>query len=499
MGRPAVVLAPLRLEARAVAAGAPDLEVHRTGLGADAAARAAVNLAARCAGAPAVAVVGFGGGLDEDLTAGEVVVASEVRGSLGSRPVPGSAVLAGALRRAGVPARCGPVLSVDHLVGPAEARRLSGDGTLAVDMESRWLVEAAAGRPLAVLRAVVDTPSAPLRSPGTVTGGVLAYRALRRAAPVLAQWAAAAGPRRVVLAAPRSFCAGVDRAVEIVERALARFGAPVYVRRQIVHNRHVVEELERRGAVFVDELDDVPDGATVVFSAHGVSPAVRARADGRGLKVIDATCPLVAKVHAEARRFARQGYRLVLIGHAGHDETEGTLGEVPGIALVEDEDDVAAITVDDPDRVAYLTQTTLALDEVSGVVAALRARFPALAGQAAEDVCYATQNRQDAVRALARDCDAVLVAGSANSSNSNRLVEVAERAGCRARLVDDESDLDLAWLAGAGTVGISAGASTPNAVVDRLVAALAALGPVDVTERRVTDEALRFALPKELR
>jgi len=499
MGRPAVVLAPLRLEARAVAAGAPDLEIHRTGLGADAAARAAVNLAARCAGAPAVAVVGFGGGIDENLTPGEVVVASEVRGPLGNRPVPGSGVLAGALRRAGVAVRCGPVLSVDHLVGPGEARRLSDDGTLAVDMESRWLVEAAGVRPLAVLRAVVDTPSRPLRSANTVTGGVLAYRALRRAAPVLAQWAAAARPRRVVLAAPRSFCAGVDRAVEIVERALARFGAPVYVRRQIVHNRHVVEDLEAQGAVFVDELDEVPAGATVVFSAHGVSPAVRAGADDRGLRVIDATCPLVAKVHAEARRFARQGYRLVLIGHAGHDETDGTLGEVPGIALVENEADVAGIDADDPDRVAYLTQTTLALDEVSDVVASLRSRFPALVGQAGEDICYATQNRQDAVRALARDCDAVLVAGSANSSNSNRLVEVAERAGSAARLVDDESDLDLVWLAGAGTVGITAGASTPNAVVDRLVAALAALGPVDVTERRVTDESLRFALPKELR
>jgi 4-hydroxy-3-methylbut-2-enyl diphosphate reductase len=271
------------------------------------------------------------------------------------------------------------------------------------------------------------------------------------------------------------------------------------VRRQIVHNRHVVERLEARGAIFVDELDDVPAGATVVFSAHGVAPAVRERAAGRGLRVIDATCPLVAKVHAEARRFARAGYSLVLIGHAGHDETEGTLGEVPGIALVEDEAGVDALDVVDPDRVAYLTQTTLALDEVRGVVAALRDRFPGLAGQADEDVCYATQNRQDAVRALAQDCDAMLVAGSANSSNSNRLVEVAERAGCPARLVDDESDLDLAWLAGAGTVGITAGASTPNAVVDRLVDALRALGPIDITERRVTDETLRFALPKELR
>jgi 4-hydroxy-3-methylbut-2-enyl diphosphate reductase len=413
--------------------------------------------------------------------------------------VPGAAVLAGALRRAGVPTRCGPLLSVDHLVGAGEARQLSGDGTLAVDMESRWLVEAAGQRPLAVIRAVVDTPSRPLGSPATVTGGVLAYRALRRAAPVLAQWAAAVRPRRVMLAAPRSFCAGVERAVEIVERALDRFGAPVYVRRQIVHNRHVVERLEARGAIFVDELDDVPAGATVVFSAHGVAPAVRERAAGRGLRVIDATCPLVAKVHAEARRFARAGYSLVLIGHAGHDETEGTLGEVPGIALVEDEAGVDALDVVDPDRVAYLTQTTLALDEVRGVVAALRDRFPGLAGQADEDVCYATQNRQDAVRALAQDCDAMLVAGSANSSNSNRLVEVAERAGCPARLVDDESDLDLAWLAGAGTVGITAGASTPNAVVDRLVDALRALGPIDITERRVTDETLRFALPKELR
>jgi 4-hydroxy-3-methylbut-2-enyl diphosphate reductase len=305
--------------------------------------------------------------------------------------------------------------------------------------------------------------------------------------------------QKLLLAAPRGYCAGVDRAVQTVERALEHHGAPVYVRKQIVHNEHVVADLTRRGAVFVEELSEVPDGATVVFSAHGVSPAVRSDAAGRALDVIDATCPLVSKVHAEARRFADEGRTIFLIGHAGHEEVEGTTGEAPGsIRLVEDADDAARVAVDDPDRVAFLTQTTLAVDETDEIVDVLRSRFPALKGPGSDDICYATANRQQAVREVARDADVVLVAGSVTSSNSKRLVEVAEREGARAYLVDDETDVDLAWLRGVSTVGITAGASAPERIVTRLVGALASLGPVEVEERTTTTEDVQFRLPKEL-
>jgi 4-hydroxy-3-methylbut-2-en-1-yl diphosphate reductase len=323
-----------------------------------------------------------------------------------------------------------------------------------------------------------------------------ADRALRRARRVLASWAAATAPRTVLLAEPRSFCAGVERAIEVVERALDRYGPPVYVRRQIIHNSHVVADLESRGAVFVDEVEQAPAGARLVFSAHGVSPAVEAAAERRGQTVIDATCPLVAKVHHEVRRFAKRDYSVVLVGHAHHDEVEGTMGERADIRLVSSPEDARTIDVADPERVAYVTQTTLALDDVAEVVDALRDRFPSLVGPRADDVCYATQNRQDAVRAIADDCDLLLVAGSANSSNSNRLVEVANRAGCAAHLVDDVGDVDLAWLAGASTVGVTAGASAPPWVVDRLIEALAGLGPVEVETRTVAEESVRFSLPE---
>jgi 4-hydroxy-3-methylbut-2-en-1-yl diphosphate reductase len=308
-----------------------------------------------------------------------------------------------------------------------------------------------------------------------------------------------AASRRILLAAPRSFCAGVDRAIETVERALQRFGRPVYVRRQIVHNIHVVRDLEAEGAVFVDELDEVPDSATVVFSAHGVAPAVRMEASRRGFTVVDATCPLVAKVHAEVRRFASQGYQVVLIGHPDHDETEGTLGEAPDIQTVEAPEDVSLVRAVNPTRVAYISQTTLAVDEAAETVAALRNRYPELVGPHADDICYATQNRQDAVRAIASDCDLVLVIGSCNSSNSNRLVEVARRAGTRAELLDDENDLNPDWLEGADTIGITAGASAPEALVDRLVDAIRNLGPVTVEQREATTETVHFTLPPEVR
>jgi 4-hydroxy-3-methylbut-2-enyl diphosphate reductase len=281
---------------------------------------------------------------------------------------------------------------------------------------------------------------------------------------------------------------------------LERQGPPVYVRKQIVHNTHVVAGLERRGAVFVDELSQVPDGACVVFSAHGVSPAVREEADRRGLVSVDATCPLVSKVHVEARRFAAEGYLVALIGHAGHEEVEGTLGEAPeATVLVETAADVAGLRPRDPGKVAYLMQTTLAVDEAAEVAAALRERFPSARAPGSDDICYATTNRQQAVRAVAAEADLVLVAGSANSSNSVRLVETAQRAGIPAYLIDGPSDIELGWLAGVSTVGISAGASAPPAVVGDIVAALAGLGPVEVTERVTTTESIRFSLPKEVR
>jgi 4-hydroxy-3-methylbut-2-enyl diphosphate reductase len=368
-------------------------------------------------------------------------------------------------------------------------------------MESASLAQAAAGRPLAVVRVVLDTGRGQLRHPVAAASDVLrAARALRAAAGVLFRWAREIGPREVVLAAPRASCAGVERAIEVVERALDRYGAPVYMRKQIVHNRHVVDELERRGAVCVDQLEQVPDGATVVFSAHGVSPQVRAEARRRQLNVVDATCPLVNKVHAEARRFGADGFTIFLIGHEGHEEVEGTSGEMPEqIRVIDPEGDLDGLDVPDSERVAYLTQTTLAVDETRGVIERLRTRFPGIVGPRSDDICYATQNRQDAVRALATDCDLVLVVGSRNSSNSNRLVEVARRGGCPARLLDDESQLDPAWLHGVRRIGITAGASSPERMVQRMVGALTVLGPLARAEHSVADETIRFALPREVR
>jgi 4-hydroxy-3-methylbut-2-en-1-yl diphosphate reductase len=303
----------------------------------------------------------------------------------------------------------------------------------------------------------------------------------------------------VLLAGPRSFCAGVERAIDVVELALEQRGAPVYVRKQIVHNEHVVADLERRGAVFVEELDEVPEGATVVFSAHGVSPAVKSEAAGRRLSVIDATCPLVNKVHAEARRFAADGHTVFLVGHDGHEEVEGTYGEAPeAITIVETLADVEQVEAIDPARVSFLTQTTLAVDETNEIVDALRERFPLLRGPRSDDICYATTNRQQAVRAVAQAADTVLVVGSQTSSNSRRLVEVAEREGTRAYLIDDESDVDLAWLTGAATIGVTAGASAPESLVRGVIDAIGSLGQVEVEERTTTTESIQFRVPKEV-
>jgi 4-hydroxy-3-methylbut-2-enyl diphosphate reductase len=307
-------------------------------------------------------------------------------------------------------------------------------------------------------------------------------------------------PQTLLLAAPRGYCAGVDRAVQTVERALGLYGAPVYVRKEIVHNKHVVEQLRDRGAVFVDAETEVPEGATVVFSAHGVAPSVHATARARRLKTIDATCPLVTKVHREAVKFAAEGYTIVLIGHAGHEEVEGTMGEAPDhIALVEDVAGVDALEVPDPSKVAYISQTTLSVDETRAIINRLRERFPEIVGPRTDDICYATTNRQAAVKQLAQRSDLVLVIGSGNSSNSNRLVEVAREHGADSHLIDNESQVREEWLSGTKVVGITSGASAPEELVQRLVEFFRARGTTDVRELEVVQEDVRFMLPKAIR
>lgn len=306
----------------------------------------------------------------------------------------------------------------------------------------------------------------------------------------------------ILLANPRGFCAGVDRAIEIVERVLDLFGAPIYVRHEVVHNRFVVDSLKARGAIFVDELDDVPDGNTVIFSAHGVAQAVRGAAAKRDLRVFDATCPLVTKVHLEVSRHCRNGYQVVLIGHRGHPEVEGTMGQcrdaVGRIHLVETAEDVADLDVRDPEHIAYVTQTTLSVDDTAAIIAALRERFPHITGPRKSDICYATQNRQDAVKDLARRCELVLVVGSPNSSNSNRLREIAEKEGCAAYLIDGAQDIQARWLRGHTEIGVTAGASAPEVLVENVIKHLRAAGARVVTEQSGIREKVVFALPREL-
>jgi 4-hydroxy-3-methylbut-2-enyl diphosphate reductase len=305
---------------------------------------------------------------------------------------------------------------------------------------------------------------------------------------------------KLLLAAPRGYCAGVDRAVQTVERALEIHGAPVYVRKEIVHNKHVVEGLSERGAIFVDEQTEVPEGAVCVFSAHGIAPSVRAGAEERGLMTIDATCPLVTKVHREAARFAADGFTIVLIGHDGHEEVEGTMGEAPEqIVLVQDEQDVEELEIEDSEQIAYVTQTTLAVDETSSIIARLRERFPNIVGPRTDDICYATTNRQSVVKQMAGDCDVMLVIGSRNSSNSVRLVEVARDCGTEAHLVDNAGEVQEEWLQGARVVGISSGASAPENLVQELVEFFRARGVQDISEFEVIREDVRFMLPKPIR
>ena len=311
---------------------------------------------------------------------------------------------------------------------------------------------------------------------------------------------ATTGPKPVILAAPRGYCAGVDRAVQTVEEALEEHGAPIYVRKEIVHNKHVVSQLSERGAIFVEEETEVPEGEIVVFSAHGVAPAVHERSAERRLRTIDATCPLVTKVHVEARKFASDGYTIILVGHEGHEEVEGTMGEAPdSIVLVQTVEDAEQLELEDPDHVALITQTTLSVDETAEIIARLRERFPNIVTPKSEDICYATTNRQISVKEIAAECDLVLVIGSTNSSNSNRLVEVAREYGADSYLIDNHSQVDPAWLEGVETVGITSGASAPEELVEDLVDYFRRLGVEDISESRTVDESVRFMLPKEIR
>jgi 4-hydroxy-3-methylbut-2-enyl diphosphate reductase len=487
------VLAPLRIESFAY--GGVDTVI---GAGRDRAQRAGAKLAARLDEQTAVALVGVAGALAPQLVPGDLIVASELRTteSTTSRSLPGAALLGAEFKRSRFNVHTGPVVTSLKYVSASERGTLADSGALAVDMESSWVMDYLPNNPLAVVRSISDTSTR-----GPMRGGLRALGSLSAARGPLERWARACGEHEIILASPRSFCAGVERAIEIVERAIIQFGAPVYVRRQIVHNLHVVQDLEQKGAIFVEEIDEIPDGAVVVLAAHGVSPEVRRQAAQRpSLNVIDATCPLVAKVHTEARRYAARDYNLVLIGHSEHEEVEGTFGEAPErIRVVATLDDVARLDFVSERPIAFLTQTTLATDETAEIVNALRARYPNIEAPSSNDICYATQNRQDAVRSIAHRCDLMIVVGSSNSSNTARLVEVALREGCHAELVDDSSQLELGWFAGVRSIGVTAGASAPEVLVNEVVRAISSLGPVYLSEEKVVQETVHFALPTRVR
>jgi 4-hydroxy-3-methylbut-2-enyl diphosphate reductase len=483
------VLTADRVQAEAIGGG-----VTVSGAGMEQALLTGARLRESLAPGTPVALSGVAYGLDPTLPPGALVVGTELWATDGTapRPLPTAALVAKDLRRLGLSVWTGPLVSSTHALSVTEAAQFAADGAIAWDTESAWVAHQLPDHPVAAVR-VIAAPGE-----GQAMGALGSLFGIRTS---LERWARASRPHDVLLASPRSFCAGVERAIEIVERALERFGRPVFVRRQIVHNAHVVADLETKGAVFVAELDDVPDGATVVLAAHGVSPAVRtAAAQRHDLTVIDATCPLVAKVHHEARRYLAQDYRIVLIGHAEHEEVVGTIGEAPDrMQLVQGREDVQDLVFEDDTRVAYLTQTTLSIDETADVIEALRARIPHIVGPTSNDICYATQNRQDAVRALAHRCDLLLVVGSTNSSNAARLVEVARGEGCKAELIEDASEIHLSWLDDIRTVGLTAGASAPEALVTEVIESLMTLGPTTVTEYRTTEETVQFSLPRQVR
>ena len=495
-----VVAAPLHVEAAAVASAWPAARVVRSGFGRGGALQTAERLAEDDAARRGLVVAGTCAAVSDTLRPGDVVLADHIDDGRELVAMPPVGLLERELRRRGLRVHRGTVRTVERILGPADRRALSETGAIAVDMESTWLLSRPLAAQTAVVRCVVEPAERGLISPWVALDAARGLHALRECGKALGTWGRALAGRTVLLAEPRSYCAGVERAIDIVRLALQQRGAPIYVRKQIVHNTHVVESLRQQGAIFVEELADVPRGATVIFSAHGVSPAVRAEAAERGLHVIDATCPLVAKVHAEARRFVARGDNVVLIGHAGHEEVEGTMGEAPGlIHLVEDAGDVDALELDGDRPVTYLTQTTLGIDDTRDVIAHLGERFTSLAPPPADDICYATHNRQRALTEVARRSDLVLVVGSETSSNSKRLVEVAEREGTPAELIDDERGIDLRWLAGVETVGVTAGASAPEHLVRRVIAALAELGPLTVEDSVLTSETVHFRLPREVR
>jgi 4-hydroxy-3-methylbut-2-enyl diphosphate reductase len=487
------VLTPLRIESFAY--GGADTII---GAGRDRAHRAGSKLAARLDECTAVALVGVAGGLGPQLVPGDLIIASELRSTESgtSRTLPSATLLSAEFKRSHVAAYTGPLLTTAKYVSASDRGPLADSGALAVDMESSWVMDYLPNNPLAVVRSISDTATR-----GPMRGGLRALGSLSSTRGPLERWARACGEHEIVLASPRSFCAGVERAIETVERAIEQFGAPVYVRRQIVHNLHVVRDLQRKGAIFVEEISEIPDGAVVVLAAHGVSPEVRRQATERtSLNVIDATCPLVAKVHTEARRFAAQGYNLVLIGHAEHEEVEGTFGEAPDrIQIVASVADVAHLEFAPDQPIAFLTQTTLATDETAEIIDSLRSRYPDIAAPSSNDICYATQNRQDAVRSIAHRSDLLVVVGSSNSSNTARLVEVAEREGCRAELIEDVSQLQLSWLASVRSIGLTAGASVPDQLVQDVISSISSLGPVHLSEEIIVKETVHFALPTRVR
>lgn len=493
-----LILAPLEIEARALRVSTSDrgdtTQVVKIGMGSKKAAQAAKHLADRAGGA--VAIAGLCGGLLPGVDRGDIIVASEVRGPNGAVIVlPSAPAVAQALRLAGLNVRVGPILSVKHAVFGSRRGRLGRSGAMGIDMESYWLLQGltdvdqhgkdpvAASASFCVIRAVSDTIGAGLFGGMVPTGWLKACRSLRRCGAALEVWASAVGSRQVLLARPRSFCGGVKGAIRLTEEALAINGAPVYVLHEIVHNRHVVDHFKERGVVFVPDIAEVPAGELLVFSAHGVGQAERERAARRGLRVVDATCPLVAKVHAKAKSFAERGLHVVLIGKKGHDEVMGVMGEAPdSIQLVENLEDIEQLDLDGGRNIAVLTQTTLIPHQVEDLIAALEQRFPGRIVPPGLDVCYASQERQHAVRRVAPHCDLMLVLGSPNSSNSKRLVEEAAQVGTSARLVDDESEVDLAWLSGVQTLGLTAGASAPESLLERMIDFVGSLGECDVRE-----------------
>ena len=496
-----LVLAPLWLEGLALRRGSRTAKIMVTGMGAAAAARAALSLSREGSMPRALAVAGVCGALARGMRPGDVVVATEIRGTHTSTDLASAPALAQALRGRGLTVRLGPVLCSRGVARGAERDRLAAEhpegreAALVVDMESAWLLSpevlaAMQTERIALVRVVLDTKEAGFGLPSLPAATRKAFAVLREIGGALESWAQALGPRTVYLGAPRSFCSGVKRAIDTTEAALTS-SSRLYVLKEIVHNKHVVGSFRERGVAFVDSVTDVPSGETVVFSAHGVSPQVRALANDRGLRTIDATCPLVARVHRRAKNLVSSGHEVVLIGKKGHDEVEGVVGEAPTrIHVVEKPDDIGTLKIPRDGRVGLITQTTLAQSQIQPTIDRLKERFPDISLPRMSDICNASRDRQEAVRALAAQCELVLVIGSQNSSNSRRLLEESEKAGTKAVLIDDQSELDFSLLERSRIIGLTAGASAPEADVEGMLEFLRSLGPVEVRETTVAESGL---------